>query len=183
MRLPTRAAWRYARALVDLAGSTGELEAVHADLLALQRELAASPALAAFLPNYLIGREPRARALRALWEGRVRPLTLQLILLLEHKKRLAILGDIIACFMERYDQACGIVRGRVTSAYALEEPEVAGIAARLQPRLKRALTLQGAVNPALLGGFQVWIEDQVYDLSLAARLRAAGEAMAGGRST
>ena len=180
MRLPRKAAWRYAQALLDLAEAAGTTEAVRADFTALQGWLRGSPALAAFLPNYLMGRAARDRTLRGLFGERLQPLTLRLVLVLEQKKRPAVLPDVAQCFLERYDRLRGIARGRLVSAFPLDAAAVAAITARAQARAEGSLALGLELNPDLLGGFQIWAEDRLYDLSLAARLRRAADVMSNG---
>ena len=180
MRLPRKAAWRYAQALLDLAEAAGATEAVRADFAALQGWVQASPALAAFLPNYLLGQTVRDRALRGLFGERLQALTFRLVLVLEQKKRLAVLPDVARCFLERYDRLRGIARGRLVSAFPLDAAAVATITAQAQVRAEGTLALAVELNPDLLGGFQIWAEDRLYDLSLAARLRRAADVMGNG---
>ena len=57
---------------------------------------------------------------------------------------------------------------------------VATITAQAQVRAEGTLALAVELNPDLLGGFQIWAEDRLYDLSLAARLRRAADVMGNG---
>jgi F-type H+-transporting ATPase subunit delta len=180
VRLPDKSAWRYARALLDLAEAEGAVDAVRADLIRIQSWVRESPALAGFLSNYLLERAGRQQALAGLFTSRLHELTFRIIRLLESKKRLALLPDVATCFIERDDRRRGTVRGRLVSPFPLPAETAAAIAGRVQARVEGTLELRAELNPGLLGGFQVWAADRVYDLSVAARLRAARVALSGG---
>jgi F-type H+-transporting ATPase subunit delta len=171
MKLRSRVARRYARALHDQAVEHGVLEAVTRDLEQLRRVIASSDELGAFLPDYRLPREGRMRVLKALWAETFHSLTWRFLRLLESKRRLRILDDISAEFIEFEEARRGIIRGRLSSAFALTPEAVGDIAAHLGRRLGKDVRLQTTEAPDLLGGYSVRVGDWVYDLSLAARLR------------
>jgi F-type H+-transporting ATPase subunit delta len=171
---------RYARALHDLAVANDALADVMADTERLRRGMAVSGELVAFAANYLLPRAARMKVLKALWEEALHPLTWRFIRLLESKRRLGVLDDICAEFVEFEEARRGIVRGRLASAYALAPQEVDDIASHLGRRLGRQVLLQADEERDLLGGYRLRVGDWVYDLSLAARLRMFRQTMMAG---
>jgi F-type H+-transporting ATPase subunit delta len=166
-----RAAKRYAKALFDLAVERGAVEAVRADLQALAGLLRDAPDFAAFAGNYLLPSARRVEALRALLESRAHELVTKFVLLLETKKRLAELGAAIEAFEARYDEHRGLAHATVTSAHGLSDAQRDALTGRLKQRLGKEIRLHEAVNPALIGGFQVQVGDLVHDYSVETQLQ------------
>ena len=171
MHLHGSTARRYAKALFALAVQTDAVEPVLADLTSLRASLAASPELARFFGNYLLPRHMRREVLTRLFVDGWNLLSVKFLLFLEAKKRLGRLDEISAAFQALYDEKAGIVKGRLTSAFPMESPEVAAIADRVRTRIRGTLDLTTDVDPALLGGCRVRVDDLLFDLSLATRLQ------------
>ena len=168
---------RYAKALLELAVERQSLAAVRADLLDLAALLQASPELAWLVRASPMNTQAKDRRLRALFAGRVQPLTLQFLCFLNARHRLNRLDTLLAVFEELCDAQAGVVRVRVTSARPLAASQVAGLHGRLTaaPALfalarEKKLKLEQRVEPALLGGFKVQIGDFVRDFSLSSQL-------------
>jgi F-type H+-transporting ATPase subunit delta len=175
--LRSKAAPRYAQALLDLARERACAEPVRSDLAGIREAIRVSPDLARFLPNHALGRQVREKTVRALFYGKVHPLTFQFLMLVEGKKRLGLLGDIADSFLEQYDRMKGIVKGRVTSAHPLPEEIVREITAKMRSRTPGDLVLSSSLDEKLLGGFKVQVNDVVYDFSVLAQLRRVKEIM------
>jgi len=64
---------------------------------------------------------------------------------------------------------------QVESAVALTPEQQSGVAGNLEKIYGRGLNLSFGVNPALVGGLRVRVSSDVYDGSVAARLRSLAE--------
>ena len=64
---------------------------------------------------------------------------------------------------------------QVESAVALTPEQQSGVASNLEKIYGRGLNLSFGVNPALVGGLRVRVSSDVYDGSVAARLRSLAE--------
>jgi F-type H+-transporting ATPase subunit delta len=178
MKLRSRAAVRYAVALHDLAAAAQCGEAVARDMRRLRQWIAGVAGLSGFLANALLPRQHRQTILSRLFEGAVEPLTWRFLCLVESKRRMGLLDDICASFLEHDEARQGIVRGRLTAVATPGPAEVGEITARAGRRTGKRVVLQTAEDPALLGGYRLQVGDTVYDLSLAARLRMLRRTMA-----
>ena len=178
MRIRHRAAGRYARAMLDLAAESGDLERVHDDLTALQSLIGQLPQLSQFLPNYQLPRSVRARALSGMFANKIHPLAYRLLMFLEAKRRLGLLDEICASFQEQYDVKRGLIKGRVVSAFELDPGQKEALAASARRHVAGSLELSFDVAPVLLGGFRMQIDDDLYDVSIATRLQALRERIA-----
>ena len=167
-----KAAKRYAKALFELATEGGQIEPVREEVLSLQALIRQSPDLARFLTNAALGhRSLREQALRALFQ-KLHPLVLRFLLFLERQRRLGLLDDVCASFLARYDEVRQLVRGRLSTPFPLERDQVESITGRIQRRVRGQLSLSAETDTSLLGGFRVQVGDEVYDASVATRLRA-----------
>lgn len=180
MKVRARAARRYGAALHELAAGAGALKAVAADLEFLKHCLAESPEFGAFAGNYLVPSAQRARALEALFAGRLNPLTWRFVRFLEAKRRLGLLAEICDDYQEREEARQGILRGGFETAYAVEPAEADLLAERVGQWAGRQLALDVRTRPELLGGCRLQLGDRVYDFSVAARLRMLRQTMMAG---
>ena len=180
MKLRSRAACRYAKALHDLAAEATVLDAVSADMQSLRRSLDASPELKAFVANDLLPANARERVLTALFSGRVHPLVWRFVRFLESKRRLGLLDEIGADFQDQEEARKGILRGSLESAFPVSASEAGELAGRLGGRWGRNVILATEERPDLLGGGRLQVGDKVYDFSLSARLRMLRQTMMAG---
>jgi F-type H+-transporting ATPase subunit delta len=169
--MPSRAARRYAKAVFGLALETGQLDAVKDDLSSLQTLALQSNELARFLGDYHLSRQIRETLLTRIFSDRLHPLSFQFLRFLESKRRLGLLSQICVSFVGLHDSMSGIVRGRLTSAFALDSIDVAAISDRAEAKGEGRLRLDVDVDADLLGGFRLRIGDVIRDLSMAGQLR------------
>lgn len=109
---------------------------------------------------------------RQLLGGKVHPLTLNTLLLLFDKKRGMLIEAFQKAFRERFDATRRRATVKVTSALPLDQGQQDELRLRLAQQLEKEIQMETAVDPALIGGLVVQIEDQVIDNSLRGRLEA-----------
>lgn len=180
MKLRSRAARRYAKALHDLATSTSQLDAVASDMSQLLSNCSASAELQVFLGNYLLPSDRRVAVMTSLFADRCTPLVWRFMRFLEAKHRLGLLMDIAADFQELEETRKGIVRASLASAFGIARDDASDLAKRLGARLGKQLLLETEEKPELLGGCRLQVGDRVYDFSLAAQLRMLRQTMMAG---
>ena len=159
---------RYSDALFNLAKRRGALEAVRADVARLAKELGAGGKLATLFDERLALEVRRRRANEHL--AGMHELSQSFVNLVLDKRRVEVLRQLGAAFQRRDLAERGAARGVVESARALDEVDVARIAAALGPRLGKELALENRVVPGLIGGLRVLVESKMIDASVAGRL-------------
>lgn len=159
---------RYAEALYNLARARGALEAVRADVAHLASELGAGGKLASLFDERLSLDARRRRAGEHL--AGTHALTQSFVNLVLGKRRVEVLRQLGAAFHRRDLAERGAAEGVVESARALDESELARLAAALGPRLEKQLALRNRVVPELIGGLRVLVESKMLDASVAGRL-------------
>ena len=160
----------YANVLFDLAGEQKALEAVHGELAEVRALIRSSRELAAFLGVACFMGTRGWLIVEELFQRRVSSLTYHLLKLLHASGHLGLLERVIDQFERLYKKATGVVDIRIETAFALAEEQMERIRDTLAKRLNCRVTAEMAINPGLLGGLKIRVEDTVYDMSLAGRL-------------
>ncbi len=166
----SRVARRYAEALLDAATGAGREAHVATDLEMLHGLIQASPELRSVLKSPIIKREKKQIALRAAFEGRVEPLTLEFISLLAEKGREEALPQVVVEFRRLRDDRLGMVGLEVTTAAALSSEQTEAIRRRFEQLTGKTVKIGVNIDPLLKGGFSARLGDTVYDGSIRRQL-------------
>lgn len=167
-------AGRYARALFEVAKAKAKLEAVLADLGAVERTLAERRELFQKLRHPLISAGQKKAVLRSAL-GDLSPLAVKFLELLVEKKRIGILSEIMTAFRREVDKELGISRVGVTSAYPLSTDEERGLQSALAKKLGKKLSISYKTDRDILGGLVVRAGMRVWDGSLRSSLNKLKE--------
>lgn len=166
---------RYARALLDLAGSRAD--AVLDEMETLSSFLDAQPEILAALSSPALSRVQRTALVTALIKAipALSPTVANLLRLLTDRNRLDSVSAISRQFRDLVDVRLGRVRGHVVSATTLSAAQVAAITASLEAMTKQKVLLDARVDQGLLGGVVAQVGSTVYDGSLKSQLIAMGQ--------
>jgi F-type H+-transporting ATPase subunit delta len=115
--------------------------------------------------------------LKQLLGGRAHPLTLNGLLLLFDKKRGMLVDDVQRAFRARFDATRRRATVKVTSAMPLDQGQADQLRQQLGAKLAKDIQMETAVDPSLIGGMVVQLEDQVIDNSVRGRLEALRHAL------
>ena len=169
--IPGSVAKRYAKALVDAAGASNELEEVRQDLRALVGLLREHRDLRQFLANPSISRrDARAVVTDVGAAMQVKPLTATFLQIVLDGGRLANLEGILRAYELLVDERLGRAKAVITSAAPLETETQERLRRRLGEVAGKDVYLEVRQDPALLGGVVAQIGSQVYDGSLRTQL-------------
>jgi F-type H+-transporting ATPase subunit delta len=172
---------RYAKALVEVAAATDELETVGreldelADLLRQQRELRH------FIANPSVLRRDKARVFERVVAGMtLRPLTTSFLRILLNAGRLEALESIARTYEGLVDERLGRVKAVVTTAAPLSDQQQQALGQRLGQVTGKQAYLDVRQDPAILGGVIAQIGSLVYDGSLKTQLARLREQLVRG---
>jgi len=161
----------YAEALYNAADKNGQMREVLEELEELAGDVfRLDPRLEVFLSSPAVARERKEQALRKGFQGRVTPTTLHFLLVLNHHDRLAMLRAVALSYRELYDERSGHIKVQVRSAVPLTEDQAERLRQQLRDSFQREPIMETRVDPDLLGGLVVRVEDWVYDASVRTRL-------------
>ncbi|MHB2149207.1 ATP synthase F1 subunit delta [Calditrichota bacterium LG25] len=170
-----RVAKRYTKAIFQLAQENNILEQIEQDFLLLSDLLRQSDELDQFLANPLIREDKKMEALEEMVGPKANPMTKNFLRLLATKRRLRVLPAILENFRQMMLEYRNIVEGEVVSAVELDESQLAAIKKRLEEMWGKNVKLYPRVQPDILGGFVVRVQDVVIDNSIRLQLNKLRE--------
>lgn len=94
----------------------------------------------------------------------------QFLAVLAHNGRLALVGLVRAQFEVLRQEREGVLEAQITSAFALDEGQVAQLVRGLEARFQRGIRPTVAVDSSLIGGVRLAVGDVVIDGSVRGRL-------------
>lgn len=179
-----RSPWRSANAMVSglerqglrivlrAARAAGELEQVEQELFVLAVTVEQNAELAATLRSHAFPLDGKRELLERLVAGKTNPVTAQLASRAV-RARQRTFALTVESYLEMAADLGGQKIARVTVAQPLDATQTARLRAALIAQNEGAVTLQIRVDPAVLGGISVAIDDDVYESTVAARLEDA----------
>ena len=169
----------YADALLQVAESRKETDAVAEQAKSLLAVLNSSPELKAALASPVLEPEAKKAALAKLFDDQVAPAVQNLLKLLADRQRLPMMEAVLMRFLELYRELRNITLAKVTSAAALSEEQQAELNRKVQEIAgSKSVEFDLVVDPSLIGGFIVSMGSQVIDASLSGQVRRLGLALA-----
>lgn len=131
-----------------------------------------SPELARMWKHPVVEVTDKQAMIRQLLGGKAHPFTLNALLLLFDKKRGMLVEQVQKAYRSRFNATRRRATVTVTSAQPLDEGTTSELRALLSKRLEKEVQMETAVDPALIGGLVLRVEDQVIDNSIRGRLEA-----------
>jgi F-type H+-transporting ATPase subunit delta len=166
----TRAAIRYAKAILDLASSKNGADAVNNDMKTIATTINGNQELSVFIQNPTIKVEVKESALLEVFAD-TNFVTKGLFHLLFENKRFEILCEIAAEYNNLFDESNGVEVAKVTTAVAMDAVLEAKVLAKIATFSDKKITIENIVDPAIIGGFILRIGDKQYNASIANRLQ------------
>lgn len=163
---------RYAQALIELAAEAGEIERVGQDLAHFASVMDANGRMlgsALCSPVFTLD-ERRAVLDQLLPRIRYSTTATNALRLINDKRRLPMLGDIVEAYEAMADERAGRARVTVQTAEPLGPQLEAEVRAALEAVTGKQVVLRAEVRPELIGGLVARVGDKVYDSSLRTRL-------------
>ena len=166
----TRAAIRYAKAILDIALNKNAAKEVSNDMLLIASTLNDNFELSSFIENPIIKAEVKESALMAIFEN-ANKVTKNLFHLLFENKRFEILEAIALEYKKLFDEEIGVETAKVTTAIPMDEALEAKVLAKIATLSDKKIILENTVDSSIIGGFILRIGDKQYNASIANRLQ------------
>jgi F-type H+-transporting ATPase subunit delta len=161
---------RYAKALFEVAKEKGLISQVEDELKSVASVIKGHADLQKFLNHPSIGASVKKDLLKQIFEGKVSEPVWNTLQVLIDKGREAIVPALLNDYVKIANEAQGLANATVYTAFALNEKQIAEIAAYFKKITGKSLRVETVIDPKLLGGIQVRIGDRLYDGSLSGKL-------------
>ncbi len=165
----SRAAIRYAKAILDIAQTSGTADAVNNDMKSIVNAVAESAELKDFLISPIIKMDVKKSALSEIFSN-IQKETTSLFHLLFENKRFEILESIAKEYNNLYDESNGIQVAKVTTAFPITPELETKVLAKISEFSNKKITIVNIVDPTIIGGFILRVGDQQYNASVANKL-------------
>jgi len=159
----TKAARRYATALLELAKERDELESILEDMEFIYNTLEDSRELVVFLKSPIIKFDDKISVLDELFSSEIQEATKLFMKLLAKKERVNLLDQISEAFIEKYKQLAGIITIEVYVAHELSEEQRNELHKTLEEKTQKTVELNITQDESLKGGMAIRIDDTVID--------------------
>jgi F-type H+-transporting ATPase subunit delta len=165
----TKSAIRYAKAILELSSETNAVDQVAADMERIVEAGNDTGDFQVFLNSPVIKTDKKISILKVLF-SEFTELTMSFIELITKNKREYLLTEIASAFVNLLKKQNGIVPISVTSAVKLEKQTLNQILEKLKSHVDGEFEVTEEVDPELIGGFVVRMEDKQIDASIASQL-------------
>lgn len=161
---------RYAKALHLFSIEQNAEEPVYKDILFLDKVFSENIELRVAIESPIIVASKKESIFKALFQDKIHPITLGFLNLIIIKRREPSLPDIFEQFVKCYYEKHNIRSAVVTTAVELPTELADNIKSILEEQTRCTILLKQVVDPKLIGGFVVRVEDFLFDASIIGRI-------------
>ena len=168
--MSTRAAIRYAKAVLDQANHANISEVVFGDMKSIQETLAGSKELRVVLQSPVVKAEDKKQALIKIFDTNS-DVTKGLIQILSSNKRINLLGGVAEAYVDLYNNSKGVKVATVITAVAITPEIQATVLSKVKQMTgSENVTIDNTIDDSIIGGFILRVGDLQYNASIANQL-------------
>jgi F-type H+-transporting ATPase subunit delta len=161
---------RYAKSLIELAKEKNLVDVVYNDMLLFRNTAKENRALMLALSSPVVRHEKKLGILKALFQDKVNPVSFTIFNIITRKNRESILDAIAEEFIQIYNDHKGIQKATVTTTTALTDELRKQFVDAVGKSTGKTVELEEKIDPRLIGGYILRVNDRQVDTSLRARL-------------
>jgi F-type H+-transporting ATPase subunit delta len=161
---------RYAQALYDFSLEANHVEVVYRDILTAHETISSHQELKVILESPIITQEKKQIILREVFQNHFSDITLKFFTLIAKKRRTPQLLMICRQFINIYYQTHHIKEVFITTAQPLSEEMLHYLKTFLEKDSSYTFVFRLSVNPAIIGGLIVRIDDLYFDACIRAKI-------------
>ncbi len=162
----------YAQSLLELAEEKGQTDAIGADLSSIADAIKGTPALRLFTIDPSISTGERASLIKRAFDGKVSPLLVNFLGVLNAKGRLSVLTEVAEAYGYLVDQMRNKVEVDVTVAQMLTPDQLQQVQQKVSTALGKTAFVNQTVDESIIGGLMLQVEDKLIDASVKYQLEA-----------
>jgi F-type H+-transporting ATPase subunit delta len=160
----------YARSLLELAEQRQQMQQVDEELRGLREVIETNPTFGAFLRDPSIGEPERKEMLDRVFGGKLSPLLMNFLGVVNAHGRLGKLEEVARAYDELLDERLGKIEVDVTVAQRLGGDELEQVRKSVSAALKKDAVVHQYVDESIIGGIVLRVQDRLIDASVKAQL-------------
>lgn len=161
---------RYAKALFDFASERGQVDTVHKDLQTVRDTLCKNRELQVVLDSPVIVPSKKRAIFANIFKESLHEVSFSFLEVIILKKREPMVAAICDEYTKLYNEHHHIKAVTLTSAMPLSDEIVNRISALLAEKTQYTIQIKQVVNPNIIGGIMVQMDDYFYDASVSTKL-------------
>jgi F-type H+-transporting ATPase subunit delta len=165
----SRAALRYAKAVLDLAIENKASEGVEHDMRAILETIAGSSELRAMLASPVVRGEIKKKAVEGIF-SKNHKITKGLVNLLVDNRRISMLNEVALKYIILNEQIKGQNVAYVTTAVPMTSQLEEQLLKKVEGLIGNKVSLENKIDESIIGGFVLRIGDLQYDASIANKI-------------
>ena len=165
----SRAAIRYAKAVLSIATDQKSTEVVNNDMKLITSTIGKSEDLNHMLQSPVVRSSDKKGVLTSVFKN-ANVVTTNLIDTLISNKRLTILNDVASSYIQLYDQMRGTQVATVTSAVPLTADLKSKVLVKVKELTGKEAEVENIIDESILGGFILRVGDIQYNASILNKL-------------
>ena len=165
----SRAAIRYAKALLSLAIDKKSAEAVSNDMKAIASVISENAELDGALKNAVAKQDAKLNILKQVFP-KTNALTSKLFEVLISNNRIDLVAEVANKYNALYEDHIGKEKATVTTAVPMTEDLEIKVMAKIKELTSKSVELENIVDESIIGGFILRVGDIQYNASIANKL-------------
>lgn len=165
----SRAAIRYAKAILDLAVENKVTDAVEKDMRTIVDTISDSVDLKEMLSSPVISGDVKKKVLNEVFKGS-HAITDEMIGMLVDNKRVAMLNEVALKYIILNEQLKGNDVAYVTTAVPMDEALEKKVLTHVASITGNEVTIENKIDESIIGGFVLRVGDLQYDASISNKL-------------
>lgn len=170
--MPDPVAENYAAALFETAVDKNRTEAYMQQLQTVKETVSISSDLLKALMSPIISMSEKARVVRRIFPDICDEEIISFIDIIIKNRRLNRLDDIVKQYVHLYHRHAGILEVRAVTARPLNPDIMAMLKDRLEKTYGKSAYIENIIDPSIIGGLRLEMDDRTIDRSIASRLSA-----------
>lgn len=163
---------RYADAILEIAQGKNTLDAVWEDLKAIAQAYDSSEDMRNFLNHPVIPLDEKKDAVNSIFKGKISDDAFNLLNVLLEKNKFFLIDTILYCYEQGLDKAKNILKINVVSAVEVDDDLKENLKSKLENKLHKSVKLDFEIDPKIIAGLILKIEDKTIDGSMLNKLES-----------
>ncbi len=166
---------RYAEAFFSIAREANKVDEFELELDKAVETIEGTENFQDYLAHLLIPAKEKKEVIFKIFEGSISQMTLNFLLMIIDKRREAYIGVIVEQYKDLADESRNIMKAQLISAQEVSADEMKILAEKLSASTGKTVQLKQTVDPDLIGGIKIRMQDQIIDATVAKRLEMLKE--------
>ncbi len=171
----TQVAKKYGTALFQVAKSSGKVEEFFDDLRAIREYVQTDDTFLSFIRAPQIPDADKAAVIKTAFFERLSRPVYEFLVILNNKRRLPLIEDIVDYYEQLYLEAIGVVKAIITTAIPLGGDALTQLTTKLEKLTGKTVRTETKIDTGIIGGVVVVLHNQVIDKSIRYQLQRLKE--------